>query len=463
MMKKVAIMYGNYEKQRKAIEILSKIILDFTHCYPACVECEKEVSADIKIYIGTKEDNKFIKGNSKKNLTHPEEYDITVKNNIVTIEGSDNAGVLYGCTDFYNKYIVKCEYPESFHLRWGNPLEYDLPDFEYSSYPKISERGIWTWGHVIYDYKGFIDNMVRLKMNSVVIWNDVVPVNAKEMVEYAHEMGVKVIWGYSWFWDTDCKKIDVESVNDGIDDILKKYEEEYLQVGGDGIYFQSFTEVQTEDIGGILVADAVTKFVNAASEKFFEKYPDIELQFGLHATSVKEKLEYIQKVNPKVRIVWEDCGAFPFEYNPSKTEKFEETLALTEKIAVLRGENDRFGVVTKGITNLDWADFKHLDEAIYFGVSTRFMRKERTLKKKKAWKYIQSYWFTNARFVKDTIKLMAEKKKGNLYALGLVEDGMFEEQIMFPVALYAEMLWDPYKDTNAIINEVALRNYVEFA
>ena len=462
-MKKIAIIYGNYEKQKKAVEILTEIIVEFLHSYPACVEYGKEVSADIKIYIGTANDNEFIKKNSTNNLVHREEYGICVKNNTVIIEGSDDAGVLYGCVDFYNKYILNCEYPESFHLKCENPFENDLPDFEYSSYPKISNRGIWTWGHVIYDYKGFIDNMVRLKMNSVVIWNDVVPVNAKEMVDYAHEVGIKVIWGYSWFWDTDCKKIDVQSVYDGIDDILKKYEDEYLPLGGDGIYFQSFTEVHTEDIGGILVAEAVTNFVNATSDKFFEKYPGIELQFGLHATSVKEKLEYIKNVNPGVRIVWEDCGAFPFAYIPSKTDGFDETLELTEKIAVLRGNDDRFGVVTKGISNLDWSEFVHLEEPIYFGVSSKFMRKERVLKKQKNWKYIQSYWMTNVGFAREAMKVMSDKKNGELYALGLVEDGMFEETIMFPVALYAEILWNPYEETNKIINEVALRNYVEFA
>ena len=40
---------------------------------------------------------------------------------------------------------------------------------------------------------------------------------------------------------------------------------------------------------------------------------------------------------------------------------------------------------------------------------------------------------------------------------------MFEENIMYPVALYSEMLWDADADINNIIPSVALRDYVTFA
>ena len=43
------------------------------------------------------------------------------------------------------------------------------------------------------------------------------------------------------------------------------------------------------------------------------------------------------------------------------------------------------------------------------------------------------------------------------------EDGMFEENLMFPVALYSEMLWDCNADIKDMTTEVALRDYVTFA
>ena len=305
--------------------------------------------------------------------------------------------------------------------------------------------------------------MVKLKMNTLVVWNDHVPVNAEEMIEYAHTCGIKVIWGYAWFWDTSCGEIDIDKAYASSADILAKYEREYLPLGGDGIYFQSFTELNTERIGGKLVAEAVTGFVNQTAAGFLQKYPDLELQFGLHATSVKEKLEYIAKVDPRVRIVWENCGSFPFSYIPSDVEHFDETCDFVSRITKLRGEDDRFGVVTKGLTKLNWSEFEHIQGPVCVGASTELLKQNRLLRKRRIWRYLQAYWITYADKAYEMIQLMQQCKKGDLYATALVEDGMFEEKIMYPVALYAEMLWDCSGDLKQMMSQVALRSYVEFA
>jgi hypothetical protein len=218
-----------------------------------------------------------------------------------------------------------------------------------------------------------------------------------------------------------------------------------------------------DSIGGILIAKAVSDFVNNTSELFFEKYPDLELQFGLHAISVKEKLEYIKNVNPKIKIVWEDCGAFPYSYLPSNIKDFDKTKELTEKIAVLRGKDDLFGIVVKGFTKLDWGSFEHLDGPVVIGTSSDFMKENRIIRKSKIWKYLQAYWLTNADKAFEITKEIAEIKGGRADITALVEDGMFEENIMFPIALYSEMLWDCKTELSDMINEVALRNYVTFA
>lgn len=466
-MKKFAIIYGECKNgiQKKAIELLSKILLDYTIEYPVCIKYSErhDVQRYTKIYIGTKDNNAYIKKSSETNLTHPEEYSVSVKDEIIIIEGYDDSGVLYGCADFYNKYIVSCEYTNSDETYWANPFEGKLPNFCLQSYPSVKNRGIWTWGHVIYDYRAFIDNMLILKMNTIIIWNDYVPFNAKEMVDYAHNAGIKVIWGYSWFWDTACAEIDIASVKDGINDIITKYENEYLPLGGDGIYFQSFTELDSEYIGHTLIAEAVTDFVNATSAALLKKYPNLELQFGLHANSVRERLEYIRKVDPRVRIVWENCGAFPFHYMPNQISYFEETMEFIKKITHLRGENDSFGVVTKGLTKLDWNNFAHIDGPVFTGISSKNLKENRVLRKKRIWKFIQSYWFTNADYARKAVQIMANEKQGELYITALVEDGMFEENIMFPVALFAEIMWNSDYNINKAIEEVTLRNYVEFA
>lgn len=466
-MKKFAIIYGkkDSELQKRAVEELSKILLNYTIIdYPVCYPCcEFKNTEDYScIYIGTKQSNCYIRENSKQTLTRPEEYYITVSGGTAMIEGFDDAGVLYGVLDFYNKYMStydRVSYPgcmQKFD-------ELDMPDFEYGSAPSIKRRGLWTWGHVIYDYKGYLDNMMKLKMNEVVIWNDFAPINADDVVKYAHDRNIRVIWGFSWLWDTHHHKVDITNLDGRSEEIFEKYESQYAGIGGDGIYFQTFTEKTVDSIDGVLIAEAAANFVNKTAALFYEKYPELELQFGLHATSVSNRLEFIKTVDPRIRIVWEDCGAFPFYDFQRHVISFEETKELMGKIANLRGADDRFGVVTKSMVKLDWSCFEHLTGPHCMGVSSEYVKKNRVDRKNNIWKYIQSYWIENADKAMEMVEELRRLKDGELCALALVEDGMFEENIMYPVALYSEMLWDCDADVRKLMGEVARRDYVDFA
>ncbi|MBQ8893527.1 MAG: hypothetical protein IJ043_03865 [Clostridia bacterium] len=466
-MRKTVVIYGSKDTplMRKAIEVLSQTLLDYIGSYPASFQYDAatDYSKYRCIFIGTKNNHPYIAQSTQTVPPHAEAYAISVQNDTVIIEGSDDAGVLYGCIDFYNQYIVRFEYASNHNRYHQNIFDDVLPDFAYSSAPTVRSRGLWTWGFVIYDYKGYIDNMVKLKMNTLIMWNDYAPLNAKEIIDYAHSCGIRVIWGFSWGWDSGCKNLSLESLPTQSQDIFRKFKEEYAPLSVDGIYFQTITELKTEYLGGILVADAVTDFVNNTAKLFFSEYPDLEIQFGLHATSVKQRLEIIKKVDARLRIVWEDCGSFPFSYIPHDLDSFEETKAFAEKIATLRGTDDRFGVVTKGLTKLDWSRFEHLDGPAAMGTGSKSWKADRIVRKSKIWRYLQAYWLTNADKVLEMIKAMAEAKQGDLLITALVEDGMFEENIMFPVALYSEMLWDCNADLPQLINQVALREYVTFA
>ena len=458
------IVYGRYcGVQKRALEILTEILLETTGEYPVCVSSDEFSKKEgfRYLYIGTKNDNKFISKKIDIQLSSVEEYIIKVKNNNVVICGYDDAGVLYGCIDFYNKYIKVKNTPDAGGI-YKNVFNDILPDFTIKSQPSIKERGLWTWGHVIYDYKGYIDNMTRLKMNSLTIWNDFAPINARELIEYAHNSNIKIFWGFPWAWDTACAKIDVKNINSYTDKIISEYENSYAPLGVDGIYFQSFTEVKEEYIDGVLIADAVTEFVNSVSEKLYQKYPNLELQFGLHATSVNQKLEYIKNVNPKIRIVWEDCGAFPYHYLPSVTDEFEKTYDFTEKILSLRGENEKWGAVFKGFTCLDWTKFEHPKGPHYIGVSTEKWLESRYVRKHDIWRYVQAYWIKNADKMYDIIKLIQKESDGFVNITALVEDSMFEKHLFYPVALLGEMMWDCSRDIKEIMCEVALNDYVEF-
>lgn len=465
-MKKITVIYGKAETglQRKALEMLSRFLVEYTLEYPALYSADAFAEEKDRryIFIGRRGENPYLKRAGEFVLSHEEEYRITVKDGAVYIEGFDDAGVLYGCIDFFDRYIVHVEYPDTdrYHV---NAFERELPDFSHSSYPKVKNRGLWTWGHVIYDYRGYLDNMVKLKLNTLTVWNDRVPFNAKEFVAYAHDCGIKVIFGYSWLWSTECAKIPLDKLCDFSEGIFEQYEREYSALGADGIYFQSATELSEEKIGGIVIAEAVTNFVNHTAELFFKKYPELELQFGLHATSVKNKLDFIKMTDPRIRIVWENCGSFPFSYVPSDVSDFESTVDFVKKIAVLRGENDCFGVVTKGLTKLDWAVFEHPDAPLYVGVGTKELYQNREMRKRKIWKYLQAYWIAYADKAEEMVRVMQKAKKGGLYISALLEDGMFEKTVMYPAALYAEMLWDCSQDIKTLLSTVALRSCVEFA
>ena len=105
-------------------------------------------------------------------------------NQSIDIIGEDEAHLFYAACDFKTKYIPFAKTRYGFR-RWNAPKIFDvaLPEYNYESTPKIGQRGIWTWGHTIYDYRRFIDNMAEIKMNTLIIWNDFVPTNIDDVIK----------------------------------------------------------------------------------------------------------------------------------------------------------------------------------------------------------------------------------------------------------------------------------------
>ena len=469
-MKKIAIIYGAKESgvQQRALETLTREILDYTVEYPTCIAATEELNKELFgqfIYIGTKENNPAF-SLLETHPTKPEGYVITVKDGVIYIEGFDDAGVLYGCVDFYAKFITSTEYLHTSYPYWKNPFDDDtvLSDYTMESAPSIKDRGLWTWGHVIYDYRGYIDNLVKLKMNTLIIWNDFVPVNIDEIIRYAHDSNVKIILGYPWGWDNGIEDFKLSMLLQDIRaKVVAEYKREFAHLDIDGIYFQTVTETGKEEIDGVLIAEAVTEFVNKTAADIFEITPNLELQFGLHATSVNKRLQYIKKIDPRIRILWENCGTFPFDYIPKHhLERFDQTREFVREIAGLRGENERFGVVTKAFTKLDWTTFEHQRGRYFMGISSDAIQQNRVVRKYEIWKYLQAYWLTYADKAYEIIRTMKDVTGGDMYCTALVEDGMFEKELMYIVALYAEMLWNTDGDIREMITEVALRRDVKF-
>ena len=450
--------------QKNAVNMLSGYISGLISYVLPVKKLENVTDEELKEYnviaVGCCETHPILAAYEKRGLLtlpkHSEGYAVYVgmtgvdeETQTVAIAGVDDRGVLYGCMQFINEYCGDVLYNKA-DLWSGkcfeNPFEKALPEWRISTYPAIKTRAIWTWGYVIYDYKAFFDNMARLRLNEVVIWNDYVPFNAKEVVAYAHGLGIKVIWGFAWGWTTKCAQIMEELCTDtGLkalkESVLGIYETQYAQTDCDGIYFQSFTEMNTDNVNGKCVAEIVTDLVNDVAGELLRRYPTLHIQFGLHATSVKTHLDILKNVDKRIHIVWEDCGAFPYHYYPSEVEDFDETYAFTEKLLLLRGEEERFGAVLKGTLKLDWTAFEHHRGSYILGERTGAFIRERQIKKDKIWKIIRGSWLKNAEYLRKMVALMANKGKEPIVQM-LVEDAMLENKITLPVAIYAQTLWE---------------------
>ena len=456
------IIYGERETelQKKAIELLSEYLLDYTIEYTPCYKYSafENTQNFYTIYIGTKQNNPYIAKNSTANLTNAEEYYIKANKDGAIIEGFDDLGVLYGIVDYYNRYLVDQEYMKGSVFGTEKAV---MGDFELQSAPAIKNRGLWTWGHVIYDYKGYINNMLKLKMNTLIIWNEFAPLNAKEIYEYAHSCGVKLIWGFTWLYNFN-KPMDLSTIYDKVDGIIEEFERDYKDISGDGIYFQTFTEYQGENANGVNIPKTATDFVNHVAGRFYEKYPTLNIQFGLHAICCKNEMEVFKAVDPRIQIVWEDCGAFPFAYSSMAIENFDETYDFAKKIATLRGEKENFGVVLKGAPFLDWSAFKHHAGPFNIGVSSRFIKKNRIARKYNSWKWHQTFWVANGKYAQKMISMLAKETNGNMCMTDLVEDSMFDEIIYVPTAILGELMWEPNIDFDYLFKLVSLRKNVEY-
>lgn len=378
----------------------------------------------------------------------------------IEIVGKDETYLFYAACDFKTKYIPFAKTRYDFR-RWNHPKFFNvaLPEYNYESAPKIGQRGIWTWGHTIYDYRRFIDNMAEIKMNTLIIWNDFVPTNIDDVISYAHDNYIKIYLGYAWGWDTTMpKELDDTYINGIIENSLKTHREQYQNVKCDGIYFQTITEHTHETLSGRSVAEVVVDMVNKIGGEILREQPVLQILFGLHAMPVLNNLSDIAKVDNRISIIWEDVGSFPWHYFPYTMNEFDKTVQITRDIRDLR-ENGGFGGVLKGYINLHWPSFKHHEGPSPIGISTSKYVSSLEAERHEFERYFQAVWF---KFAPKAQELIKEFKFDSMMTV-LVEDACFEEKLNFPTALYAELLWDYDRNISDIIYDVAINPNVDFA
>lgn len=478
--KRWKVIYGNYDNSIEgfAVNEFYKVIQQYVPYILTINDSDTPID-EIKdfnlAFIGTRESNKYIEKLAQdkliKTVNEKEGYLIKVckspfnpEMQIIVITGSDPSGVLYGVRDFDHYYVIPQYYRDNkgyFYRKEYVMFTYELPEIEIMSAPAIENRGLWTWGHTIYDYKKYIDHMTHWKMNMLTLWNDYAPINAKQIIEYAHHRGIKVIWGYTWGWGEQYDPTDKAVLDQWADRIIDTFEKQYAHLNVDGIYFQTFTEIQDTILNGRTVSELVTEWVNYITGKVFKKYPNLWIQFGLHATSIKENL-HVKNVDPRVNITWEDGGDFPFSYDPAHAENITQTLDYLSRISELRSRDEDFGMVMKGCVNLDWSAFEHQRGPFILGEAKQHFITNRVEEKRRFWRYNQAYYIKNFKNLVEAARIISSKNIRRKSVSMLVEDGMWEEKMWMPVAAYAESLWNPNEDADEIMKKVSLTNEAYF-
>jgi hypothetical protein len=463
------IVYGCYDGiQQFAVAELQRIVQSYV---PYVVEIiaadEYQPSGEENcLAVGTAANNSLIQRGQThgwlKIPTQPESFAYRCGDSpfpplkrLAFIAGADAKGVLNGVADFGASVISRQCVPLTDTCR-QEALD-RLTPLAYEEIPVIENRGIWTWGYVIYDYRSFIDQMARLKMNMLTIWNDCAPLNLREVVNYAHRRGIRLVCGYHWGWGVDglslSSRSDCEKVRD---QVLAHYEKQYLPCGVDGIYFQTLTEHPNTTEGGKTIAALVCDWVNLIGRAFLQRYPDLYIQFGLHATSILDHYPDLLPLDPRIPIVWEDAGVMPYSYFPTLEHpadshyskhglgNFEGTLAYSKKISAFRGKTE-FGLCPKGYSNLDWGnEFEHHGPFLLGERSARFIR--RKADEKSAWNhFINSTWPVCAEAQARFYREIRQAAPGPITSIALVEEGLLEAAIQPAVALFAETVWNPHR------------------
>lgn len=377
---------------------------------------------------------------------------------LVLLCGDTPVAVFYAATHFVDDFFAAAT-PIRNGLHYRDEIFLNkLPAYSYSTAPKAKTRSLFTWGHPINDYRKCIETLARLKFNQIIVWNDYLPINAEEFVEYAHSYGLTVIWGYAWGWFTDCTKVDLQKLDALKAEVIDTYNRVY-KGKGDGIYFQSFTELHTATLQGKVIAEVVTDFVNDTAAALLENEPDLLIQFGLHASSVKDNAAYLAKVDPRVQIIWEDCGIFPYGHDFHRDAALEQSALDFTHLVIKQRPGVPVGMVFKGMLKQDWPNFEHQSGPFILGNSSKETIRRDMEMFTPMWRYLQNEWFKNG----DLAHTLANACVNDATAdLNFCIASHIADTPWYPLALCAELFWDPTPAYDDIVARVTRRKFVEF-
>lgn len=381
----------------------------------------------------------------------------------VIMTAHESAELYAAVSDFFDRYVYR--HPtDHYGLRYPD-LTFDspLPQDTLSGAPKAQRRSVFTWGTPINDYRAYLDDMARMRLNQLILWNDFVPVNARDIIEYAHQCGIEVLFGYSWGWGTAGSRY-LNEINEQVltqiqDAAIRTYEEIYAPLGADGIYFQSFTEREDDTFGKILIAQAVTDLVNTTAAKLLERHPGLHIQFGLHATSVMNHLDIIAQVDTRVEILWEDYGTFPSGYFVSTSEEEYARLEATAKKILHLRPGAPLGMVFKGFMILDWLPERFVNQSGSFilGQNAPSVANHDQRIRAAAWRMLCAAWARYGDYARRFAEFVIRETDGKV---NLCMAGTFDGGIRLPQQLCASFFYDPQVPFDSALQQALQQEYV---
>lgn len=277
--------------------------------------------------------------------------------NIVAIAGDGPSETLWGVCDFLDTVVPTlegkiCHTPSARYP--GLFFRTDvIPESAYATAPQTPVRSVFSWGHVQDDYRETFKAMATARFNRAILWNDQLVINAKEVIACAHDWGVKVYWGFSWGWTLSGRDGPVD-FGKLADEVVSEWRAKWKPMGGDGIYFQSFTETEKKTIGGKNIPEAVVTFVNSVTKRIRAEAPGLDIVFGLHSNSMRYPGadEALRRVDSSLEILWENCGGFP--YWEAHGEVVKPDVEFNDRILALSG---KVGLAWKAQLRMDWRHY----------------------------------------------------------------------------------------------------------
>jgi len=458
------VVYGSLDGcEGRAVELLTSELGDLllrqpgvyaTHvlpCRPAA-ECAS-VTGNVFL-VGTLASNSALADYVRAADVPAGGYLVKTKNDegrrgVVILAGSTPAAVIWAVADFVSDGLSALVRPRGDGLRkYRDVFDSGLSLLRYvrATAPESKVRSLFTWGHPIDDYRDYFRNMAKLRLNRVYLWNDYPPLNAREVVDCAHSWGIEVFWGFPWGWDTDCR----ESAKAGFDAIrertLADWRKNWRDLPGDGIYFQTFTETGAHDVGGETMAARAVRLSNAIAETMFREKPAQRIVFGLHAGGVKDDLAAVAKADPRLEILWENTGAFP--YHICNRTGVEEDAAFTRQ--VLSDKVHPVGVAWKCQLVQDWGNWTHQEGPYLLGVCSRRVYDADREIHDALWREFTGLWHEKASVAYEAAKL-AHAIGPDVEMNGAVQ---CNGPIRFPTAFMAELFWSTEEPLETIRRRV---------